>query len=99
MDLDTVCEAGNDDSTQGLAGVNDDIPLGVMNILDYNQDNDDCSLPTLSGIDLSLTTEPYEELENNLFFNQNYLKHFFQVPPKYTDFLMPKIKLRDTCFC
>ena len=73
MDLETVCEAGNDDSTQGLAEFNDDIPLGVMNICDYNQDNDDCSLPTLSGIDLSLTTEPYKELEENLFSNQNYL--------------------------
>eukprot|EP00957_Ditylum_brightwellii_P146098 11123990-Ditylum_brightwellii.AAC.1 len=60
MDLDTVCDAGNDDSIQGLAGVNDDIHVEVVNVSRYNQDNDDCSLQAISSMDLTLTTEPYE---------------------------------------
>eukprot|EP00957_Ditylum_brightwellii_P071448 5431282-Ditylum_brightwellii.AAC.1 len=83
MEEDTVDELVHDASTQGRAiGTDRSLP-GEISIHYSNQDNDDCSLPILSNSDLSLTTKPYQKLENDLYCNQNYFKHFFQVPPNY----------------
>eukprot|EP00957_Ditylum_brightwellii_P118486 9036668-Ditylum_brightwellii.AAC.1 len=93
MEEDTVDELVHDISTQGIAVGNDGSLPRQISILDSNQDDDDCSLPTLSNSNLSLTTKPYQELENDFYHNQNYLKHFFKVPPNYSDCLpMPDIK-------
>eukprot|EP00957_Ditylum_brightwellii_P178686 13610580-Ditylum_brightwellii.AAC.1 len=79
MEEDTVDELVHDTSMQGRAIGNDGSLPEQISIHDSNQDDNDCSLQTLS--DLSLTTEPYQELENDFYHNQNYLKHFFEVPP------------------
>eukprot|EP00957_Ditylum_brightwellii_P186159 14172574-Ditylum_brightwellii.AAC.1 len=86
MEEDTVDELAHDTLTQGIAVGNDGSLPREISIHDSNQDDDDCFLPTLSDIDLSLTTKPYKELENDLYSNQNFLKHFFKVPPNYRDY-------------
>ena len=73
MELGTVDEPVHDASTQGIAAVNDGSLPGEISIHDSNKNDDDCSLPTLSDIELSLTTKPYKELEDDLYSNQNYL--------------------------
>eukprot|EP00957_Ditylum_brightwellii_P065400 4961225-Ditylum_brightwellii.AAC.1 len=83
MEEDTVDALVHDTSTQGMAVDNDDSLPVEISIHYSNQDNDNCSLPTLSNSHLSLTTEPYQELENAFYHNQNYFKHFFKVPPNY----------------
>eukprot|EP00957_Ditylum_brightwellii_P087280 6643097-Ditylum_brightwellii.AAC.1 len=99
MEEDTVDELVHDTSTQGIAlGNNGSIPI-QNSIHDCNQDDADCSLPTLSDSDLSLTTKPYKELENDVYCNQNYLKHFFKLPPNYSNYLpMPGIKTNRYVF-
>eukprot|EP00957_Ditylum_brightwellii_P047670 3621857-Ditylum_brightwellii.AAC.1 len=78
MEEDTVDESVHDTSTEGRAIGNDGSLPEQITIHDSNQVDDDCSLQTFS--DLSLTKEPYQKLENDLYCNQNYLKHFFEVP-------------------
>ena len=73
MEEDTVDELVHDTSTQGISVGNDGSLPGQISIHDSNQNDDDCYLLTLSDSDLSLTTEPYQELENDLYCNQNYL--------------------------
>eukprot|EP00957_Ditylum_brightwellii_P052949 4014397-Ditylum_brightwellii.AAC.1 len=60
MAEDTVDEYVHDTSTQGIAVGNDGSLLGEISIHYSNQDDEDCSLPTISDSDLSLTTEPYQ---------------------------------------
>eukprot|EP00957_Ditylum_brightwellii_P147419 11225488-Ditylum_brightwellii.AAC.1 len=73
------------DTTQGISVGNDGSLPGEISIHDFNENDDDCSLPTLSDSELSLTTETYKELEDDSYSNQNYLKHFSQVPPSYSN--------------
>ena len=84
IEEDTVDDTITDTSTQGrVIGNSGSSPEEII-IYDSNQDDDDdCSLQTLSN--LSLTKEPYQELENDFYHNQNYLKHFFQVLPNLSD--------------
>eukprot|EP00957_Ditylum_brightwellii_P058100 4406214-Ditylum_brightwellii.AAC.1 len=60
MEEDTVDGLVNDTSTQGIAVDNDGSLPRQISIHDSNQGDDDCSLPTLSDSELSLTTEPYK---------------------------------------
>eukprot|EP00957_Ditylum_brightwellii_P160586 12225655-Ditylum_brightwellii.AAC.1 len=85
MEVETVDEPVHNASTQGIAVGNDGSLPEETSIHDSNKNDDDCSLPALSDIELSLTTKPYDELEDNLYSNQNYLKYFFKVPPHYRD--------------
>eukprot|EP00957_Ditylum_brightwellii_P200895 15313905-Ditylum_brightwellii.AAC.1 len=85
MEVEAVNELVHDASTQCIAVGNDGSLHREISIHDSNKDDDYCSLPTLSDIELSLTTEPYKELEDDLYINQNYLKHFFKVPPNYSN--------------
>eukprot|EP00957_Ditylum_brightwellii_P033858 2565783-Ditylum_brightwellii.AAC.1 len=85
MEVETVDEPVHDAPTHGIAAVNDGSLPGEISVHDSNKNDDDCSLPTLSDIELPFTTEPYEQLEDDLYSNQNYLKHFFEVPPNYRD--------------
>eukprot|EP00957_Ditylum_brightwellii_P022092 1666455-Ditylum_brightwellii.AAC.1 len=85
MEEDTVNGLVHDTSTQGIAVGDDGSLPREISIHDSNQDDDDCSLPTLSDSELSLTTEPYEELENDLYCNQNFLNHFFKALPNYSN--------------
>eukprot|EP00957_Ditylum_brightwellii_P170151 12952156-Ditylum_brightwellii.AAC.1 len=71
MEEDTMDELVHDTLTQGIAVGNDGSLPRQISIHDSNQDNDDCSSPTLSDSDLSLTTGPYQELENDFYHNQN----------------------------
>eukprot|EP00957_Ditylum_brightwellii_P060785 4614925-Ditylum_brightwellii.AAC.1 len=67
MEEDTVNGLVHDTSTRGIAVGDDGSLPGDISIHDSNQEDDDCSLPTLSDGDLSLTTEPYKELEDDLY--------------------------------
>eukprot|EP00957_Ditylum_brightwellii_P122733 9359750-Ditylum_brightwellii.AAC.1 len=67
MEEDTVDKPVHDASTQGIAVGNDCSLPGEISTHDSNQDDDDCSLPMLSDSELSLTTKPYKELENDLY--------------------------------
>eukprot|EP00957_Ditylum_brightwellii_P045817 3476589-Ditylum_brightwellii.AAC.1 len=77
MDEETVDEQVHDTSTEGRVVGNDGSPPGKISLNKSNQD-DDGSLQTLSN--LSLTEEPFLEVEDDQFYNLNYLKHFFKVP-------------------
>eukprot|EP00957_Ditylum_brightwellii_P073656 5596840-Ditylum_brightwellii.AAC.1 len=79
MEKDTVDDLLHDTSTRGKVIGNDGSPHGDITINESNQDDYDDSLQTLS--DLSLTNEPYDELEDDHCHNQNYLNNFFKVPP------------------
>eukprot|EP00957_Ditylum_brightwellii_P174784 13308227-Ditylum_brightwellii.AAC.1 len=99
MEKDTVDELVHNTPTQCIAVGNDGSLPGEVGIHDSNQDNDDCSLLTLSNSDLSLTTKPYQELGNDFYCNENYFKHFCQVPQNYSDCPpMPDIKTRKYVF-
>eukprot|EP00957_Ditylum_brightwellii_P061620 4675950-Ditylum_brightwellii.AAC.1 len=52
MEEETVDELVHDTSTQGKTIGNDGSLPGEISIHDSNQDDDDCSLPTLSDSDL-----------------------------------------------
>ena len=69
MEEDTVDELVHDTLTQDIAVGNDESLPGEISIHYSNQDNDNYSLPTLSNSDLSLTTKPYQELEDDFYHN------------------------------